>query len=157
MESIKQYRRAALKLIARARIRGKRAEPLLRGAASLAAVAAAGAVVWSLLGFARVGLAGGGHPQSRPATPAAEVVAPNDVVTNAGTGTLAKRECLVYVTEEDGSFYHASVHTAHESQRQAIGIDLARTKGLAPCPVCFRGKDRGVRAVISKGTGHAGR
>lgn len=157
MNSLKQYRRSALKLIARARMRGKDAEPLLRGIASIAAVTAAGAVVWAILGFARVGLAEAEPPIPRPAQPAADSGASNEAATNARGGTLARRECLVYVTDGDATHYHASVHTANESERKAISLDLARSRGLEPCATCFRGKGDGTGAVVSSRASRANR
>lgn len=157
MNQLKQYRRSALKLIARARMRGKDAEPILSTVASIAAVAAAGAVVWAVLGFARVGFAEAEPPVSRPAQPVANTGIDNSPATNSRGGTLARRECLVYVTEGDATHYHASVHTAAESERTAINIDLARSKGLEPCRTCFRGKSDGSSAVVSTRASRANR
>ena len=156
MSQLKQYRRSALKLIARARMRGKQAEPLLRGLASIAAVAAAGAVVWAVLGFARVGFAEV-ESVSQPAQPVANAEHSGEAASNARGGTLARRECLVYVTEGDAAHYHASVHTASESERKAISLDLARSKGLEACRTCFRGKGDGAKAVVSTGASGANR
>ena len=157
MNHVKQYRRSALKLIARARMRGKDAEPLLRSIASIAAVAAAGAVVWAILGFARVGFAEIDQTSPRTGQPAAEAVVSNEATTNARGGTLARRECLVYITDGDASHYHSSVHTANESERKAVSIDLARSKGLEPCQTCFRGKGDGARAIVSSSTSKSNR
>ena len=157
MNHVKQYRRSALKLIARARMRGKDAEPLLRGIASITAVAAAGAVVWAILGFARVGFAEIEQPNPRTSQPASESAVSNEATTNARGGTLARRECLVYITDGDATHYHSSVHTANESERKALSIDLARSKGLEPCPTCFRGKGDGARAVVTSGSSKANR
>ena len=132
-------------------MRGKDAEPLLRGIASIAAVAAAGAVVWAILGFARVGFAEIEKQNPVVTQPATESVVSNAAATNARGSTLARRECLVYITDGDSTHYHASVHTANESERKALSIDLARSKGLEPCQTCFRGKGDGARAVVSTG------
>lgn len=157
MSHLNQYRRSALKLIARARMRGKDAEPLLRTVASITAVAAAGAVVWACLGFVRVGLAEGEAPALRPAQLAAESVDSNGAATNARGGTLARRESLVYVTDGDSTHYHASVHTAAESERKAMSIDLARSKGLHPCHTCFRSRTDATRAIVSTDSSRSGR
>lgn len=139
-------------------MRGKDAEPVLRIVASIAAVTAAGAVVWAILGFARVGFAEAEPAtSSRTAQPATDGANGNATSTNTRSGTLARRECLVYITDGDATHYHSSVHTAAEAARKAVSIDLARSKGLEPCATCFRGKSDGTRAVVSTGTARTNR
>jgi len=53
---------------------------------------------------------------------------------------LSRREGIVYLAVGDSTYYHCSGHLSQEGQRQAMTIDVARSRGFAPCPVCFKPK-----------------
>jgi hypothetical protein len=144
MLTSRSYRRSALKLIARVRLLGKRSAPALSSFATLATLAVLIVGAWIVIAFTRVGLAGAIE------APPVPVSAPrSDVQTAplAGQGlaqptVLSKRDAIVYVVNGDSVYYHCPVHAMHDSQRQAVALSVAKSRGLTPCPVCFRPASR---------------
>jgi hypothetical protein len=136
-----QYRRPLLKLIVRARRRGRSVDFFTPNFSSLAVLAALAGAVWMAFSFARVNLT---TPMAAAQT--AEAFAGesgHSAIPSQSSvrGTvLSKREGIVYLAVGDGAFYHCSGHLSHEAQRQAMTIDVARSRGFAPCPVCFKPK-----------------
>ena len=72
----------------------------------------------------------------------AEGTAPSAIPAQSSVrGTvLSKREGIVYLAVGDNAYYHCSGHLSQEGQRQAMTVDVARSRGFAPCPVCFKPK-----------------
>lgn len=104
-------------------------------AASLAILAAIVLVAWVAFSFARISLAGDFEPAA--ASSAQLVPAAKPAEASAATN-LGRRESLVYVTSGDERHYHQCGHNPTGAERQAITTGLARTRGLQPCPACFR-------------------
>ena len=133
MDIPSSYRRSALKLIARVHRLGKHSDRTVSRAAVLTAVGAVVVIAWFAIVVDRVGLAGA-RDAAAPAP--ATAVSPS---TQARPTVLSKRDAIVYLVAGDETHYHASVH-APNSNRKAVSISLARSRGLAPCASCFRGK-----------------
>ena len=140
MEIANPYRRPALKLIARARRLGKREVEIGSRAAVLTAVGAVIAAAWLVIAVNRVGIAvanEGVGPAAVSSRQPAQAT-PVNHGTNRAT-TLSKRDAMVYLVAGDDAHSHAPVH-APDASRQAVSLSLAKSRGLVPCGVCFRGK-----------------
>jgi hypothetical protein len=132
MDISSYHRRTALKLIARVHRLGKQKHRAVSRAAVLTAVAVLVVVAWLAIAFDRVGLAG-----ARDVAPLTQATTVSQQAPR--TTTLAKREAMVYLVAGDETHYHASVHEPN-TNRKAMCVSMAKSRGLAPCPACFRGK-----------------
>lgn len=134
------YRRSALKLIARVRMVSKRSLPHLSSVGALAILAVLVGGGWLILALGRTSSGRAAAMRTvEVAAPKADVQA-TPVSNPAGLKptVLARREPMVYVIADDSVFYHCSVHVMHETERQAVGLSVAKSRGLEPCPVCFK-------------------
>jgi hypothetical protein len=134
-----QYRRPLLKLIVQARRRGRNGDFFTPNFTSLAILAALAGAVWMAFSFARVNLT---TPTAAAQTSGAFADEPGAAPAQppVRAAVLSKREGIVYLAVGDGSYYHCSGHLSHEGQRQAMTVDVARSRGFVPCPVCIRPK-----------------
>ena len=132
MDIPSSQRRTALKLIARVHRLGKRQNRAVSRAAVLTVVAALVVVAWLAVVVDRVGftVARDGAPAVQATTVGQPAARPT---------TLAKREGIVYIVDGDAKHYHASVHEPN-TNRKAVSVSMAKSRGLAPCSACFRGK-----------------
>lgn len=101
-------------------------KPLIRKLASLAAFMLLLGAGWAALSYLRVGL------YSRQA--------PSTIPSAAALTQLKSRlkEKLVYSVPEDKVHYHASTHLPPHSDRTAMSEEAALSRGLKPCPICFK-------------------
>lgn len=132
MDITSSHRRTALKLIARVHRLGKQQNRAVSRAAVLTAVATLVVVAWCAIAFDRVGLAG-----ARDVAPPVQSTPVSQAPARATT--LAKREAIVYLVAGDEAHYHASVH-APNTNRKAVSVSMAKSRGMAPCSACFRGR-----------------
>jgi hypothetical protein len=94
---------------------------------------------WVALSFLRSELG------RRPSLSGTELKARDDLsVSNSGAEAAAnnvstgKASILVYSALGDSDFYHSSSHLPAKAERTALSEEAARSRGLKPCPVCFR-------------------
>lgn len=143
-------RRSALKLIARARRNGKHVAPLASQLVPLVVLTALAGAVWVGLSVARAGL---GAPEVANASSEIEAspVADEgvDPAAAARATVLPEREALVYISDEDDRYFHASGHVG-EGSRRAVSPDSATCRGYDPCPVCCKHKKPRSRAVVNR-------
>jgi hypothetical protein len=105
--------------------------------ASLAILAALLLAVWVAFSFVRVSLAGGEGSDDPPSQVAPPGQAPG-MAAGSVPATLAKREPLVYLAEGDAAYFHLCGHNPSGASRHALPAAMARSRGFAPCPDCFR-------------------
>ena len=132
MDITSPHRRSALKLIARVHRLGKQKHRAVSRAAVLTAGGSLVVVAWFAIAVDRAGLAGARDvaPPAMQATTTSQPARPT---------TLAKKEAMVYLVAGDDVYYHASVHEPN-TNRRAVSVSMAKSRGLAPCSACFRGK-----------------
>ena len=147
------HRRSALKLIARARRNGKHVAPLASQIVPLVVLTALAGAVWVGLSIARAGLDGNEVANASAeidATPVDTGLQPTpQAAIDARATVLAEREALVYISDDDERYFHASGHVGAGSRR-AVSADSANCRGYVPCPVCCKHKKSGSRAVVNR-------
>lgn len=139
----RSYRRSVLKLIARLRMLSKRSAFQASNVATLAVLATVIVTAWLVIAFSRVSVASSSESHTVEPIPVRAPVQATPVSQSwsANSTVLAKREVLVYILDGDSTYFHSPMHV-HDSDRQAVPLAVAKTRGLVPCPVCFRTKNR---------------
>ena len=110
------------------------ASTIVSKAASLAILATLALVAWVAFSFVRISLAGDAPPVSAHADAALPAKKPE----NQGSSNLSQKDSLVYISDGDAQHYHQCGHNPTGNERQAVVPALARTRGLTPCPACFK-------------------
>lgn len=95
---------------------------------------------WIAVSYFRAGIS---HNQrSTTASPRARIVTASTsslIQKKDGASKLPdKPNLLVYSVERDLLYYHTLTHLPNDSGRVAIGDEVARRRGLKPCPVCIK-------------------
>jgi hypothetical protein len=149
MNNLMQHRRNVLKMMARVRLIFKRVAPLATRYASLTVLVVVVGAAFAALTIAKLGTkqavgAKSVLDQQRP-TAATQVATPG-----ARAVPLAKRDTIVYIVTGDRTYYHTCTHVFRDAQRQAVTLDVASAKGLAPCPVCCRASGDAARPVVNQ-------
>jgi len=121
----------------------KRSELPLVNFAPVLAIIGLVLVGWMASGYCRLGFGvSKDAAKMSVAAPRSEIQA-TPVSNPSGPGSrpstvLSRREAMVYIVSGDDVFFHTPVHVMHEAQRQAVAVSVARSRGLVPCPVCFK-------------------
>ena len=105
--------------------------------ASLAILAVLLFAAWIVFSFVRVILAGSEESAAAP-SPAALTGQAFGTAAGSPAPALARREPLVYLTEGDPAYFHLCGHNPTGASRHALPTSMARSRGFAPCPDCFR-------------------
>ena len=94
---------------------------------------------WMALSFLRSEFTGrpsgsGAESKSRQEAP----VSTSSVEPVAESQGAARPSILVYFAASDAVYYHNSTHLHALTGRTALSEQAARSRGLKPCPVCWR-------------------
>jgi len=132
MDSAKKSRREVFVAHVRTEPSIGRLSVVLSKIASMAILAALVTAAWVVFSFVRTSLAGAPEVEQQQAIQTTRT-------SEATSQTqLSKREPIVYISAADTTYYHQCGHTPEGGGRQALSASLARSRGIQPCPVCFR-------------------
>ena len=149
MTNIHRIRRTILKTIVRLRSGRSNAYLYLSRAASFGLLVGLACVAWLVFSFARTSFAGADSfpdtvNQVESHRPSAH---PPKSSRTIDSTFLTRRDIIVYVVEGDDQHFHCTGHVSDQQQRRAISFKSAKSRGLKPCSVCYRGKSLELNAI----------